>query len=331
MNHFLAIENHTKEEIEELLALAEHYKAQPFSDVFKNKTLIALFFNPSTRTKTTFDLAATQLGGHCVCLEPGKSSWGIEAQEHAVMDGDKEEHLKDAAKVLSSYGDILALRCFPAFKNWKEEKKDSMLANLAKWSTKPVINMETISHPCQALAMIRAIKSKFSTLKHKKFVLTWIYHPQPLNTAVANSAGMIASMLGMDITIANPEGYDLDAGYLKLMGEHCKKNQASFRVVHDMNEAMEGADFVYAKSWGSLGQYGAFNQAVQDSHRGWIVDEKKMALTHHAYFSHCLPIRRNVKATDAVLDSEQCLIYEEAANRLPVQKAIITKLMEGNP
>ncbi|MFH1317341.1 MAG: N-acetylornithine carbamoyltransferase [Candidatus Woesearchaeota archaeon] len=329
MKDFIAIEDHTKEELNELVELGNDYKKNKSNDLMKNKTLITLFFNPSTRTKTSFDLAAHQMGGHSICIEPGKSSWGIEIEEGAVMDKDAEEHLKDATKVFCRYGDILALRCFPKFVDWEEEKKDLVLNNLVKWSDKPVINMETISHPCQALAMIMTIKSKFKDLKKKKFVLTWAYHPKPLNTAVANSAGMIASMFGMDIIIANPLGYDLDKGYLEKMEKNCKENDAEFKIVHNMDDAFEDADFIYAKSWGSLHQYGKFNKNEHDKHKNWIVDKNKMDLTNNAYFSHCLPVRRNMIVSDEVIDSEKSLVYEEAENRLHVQKAVIQKLIEN--
>ncbi|MCG8570044.1 MAG: N-acetylornithine carbamoyltransferase [Spirochaetes bacterium] len=328
MENFVAIENHSQEELNQILESAAAFKNAPYSEILKNKSLITMFFNPSTRTKTSFDLAITQLGGHCVNIEPGKSSWGIEIEEGAVMDGEAEEHLKDAVKVLNRYGDALALRCFPQFKNWQEEKKDLILANMVKWSDKPVINMETISHPCQALAMMQLIKEKLGSPKKKKMVLTWAYHPKPLNTAVANSAGMISSIFGMDLVIANPLGYDLDKGYIEQMKLNCKQTGGSFTQSHDMEDAFTDADFVYAKSWGSLEQYGNFQPDIHHQNKHWIVDEQKMKLTNNAYFSHCLPLRRNMLVTDGVLDSAQSLIYDEAENRLHVQKAVLKALMK---
>ncbi|MBU0615039.1 MAG: N-acetylornithine carbamoyltransferase [Nanoarchaeota archaeon] len=323
MKHFTAIENHTKQELEKLLELAKSFKAKPFGSQLKQKTLISIFMNPSTRTKTSFDLAMHQLGGHNISIEPGKSSWGLEIEEGAIMDKDAEEHLKDATKVLCKYGDALALRCFPKFKDWNEEKKDKILKNMVKWSDKPVINMETISHPCQALAMMQTIIEKLGDPKGKKFVLTWAYHPKPLNTAVANSAAMIASMFGMDITIANPEGYDLDPDYIKQSKNNCKKNNANFKQTHTQD--LKDADFVYAKSWGSLEQYGNYNKTIQDKHKNWIVNKENMP--KQAYFSHCLPVRRNMIVTDQVIDSKNSLVYEEAENRLHVQKAILKTLI----
>ncbi|MFH1849409.1 MAG: N-acetylornithine carbamoyltransferase [archaeon] len=326
MKHFLAVEDFSREELEELIGLAGRFQANPYGNQLRKKTLVTLFFNPSTRTMASFDLAMHQLGGHTICLEPGKSSWGIEVNEGAAMDGESEEHLKDATKVLCRYADALAVRCFPSFKDWDEDKKDLVLRNMARWSDKPVINMETITHPCQALAMMKTIKERVGEPKGKKFVLTWAYHPKPLNNAVANSAGIVASMFGMDVVVANPPGYGLDSSYLCQMKRNCKNNGADFSVVHDMSE-LKDADFVYAKSWGALSQYGRFQKDVHDLHKDWIVSPDKLG--SRTYFSHCLPVRRNVVATDEVIDSERSLVYDEAENRLHVQKAILAKLI-GN-
>jgi len=330
MDHFTAIESLTRKELEELISIAQAYKGDQGPGSLDAKTLITLFFNPSTRTKTSFDLAMKQLGGHSVCLEPGGSSWGMEVEEGAVMDGTAEEHLKDALGVLERYGDAVAVRCFPKFVDWEKEKDDTILKNMTKWATKPIINMETITHPCQALAMAQTIKEHLGGWKGKKIVVSWAYHPKPLNTAVANSAGVIAAMLGMDVTIANPPGYDLDPYYLQTMSQHAEMNGSTFQVVHDQGQAMEGADIVYAKSWGSLAQYGNYDKTIQDLHKGWTIDEATMAKTDGALFSHCLPVRRNMIVTDAVIDSPKSVVLDEAENRLHVQKAVLWKLLGGS-
>lgn len=336
MKNFTAIENHSFDEIKEIIELADFMKIDEnkYSDLLKNKTLISMFFNPSTRTKTSFDLAMNQLGGHCITLEPGKSSWGIEVKEGAIMDGEAEEHLKDGTKVLCKYGNAISVRCFPKFIDWNEEKKDEILKNMVKWSDKPVINMETISHPCQALSMLMTMKENFGSfenLKGKKFVLTWAYHPKGLNTAVANSAAMIASMTGMDVTIANPEGYDLDQDYVEQFKQNCANNNSKFEIVHNMSEGCENADFVYVKSWGPIKEYGKFKSdgflEKHSKNKNWIVNDEIMQKTNNAIVSHCLPVKRNMLVTDSVLDSEKSVIYDEAENRLHVQKAILTKLL----
>jgi len=336
MKNFIAIENHTYKEIKEIIELADFLKIEKnkYNQLLKNKTLISIFFNPSTRTKTSFDLAINQLGGHCITLEPGKSSWGIEIEEGVIMNNNNEEHLKDSTNVLCRYADALAVRCFPKFINWKKEKKDMILHNMIKWSNKPVINMETISHPCQALSMLMTIKEKFGSfdnMKGKKFVLTWAYHSKGLNTAVANSAAMIASMTGMDVTIANPDGYNLDNDYIEQFKKNCSSNNAKFEIVNNMEEGVNNADIVYIKSWGPIEEYGKFqtNEFLEkhSKNKNWIVNNDIMQKTNNAYVSHCLPVKRNMLVTDSVLDSKNSLIYDEAENRLHVQKAILTKLL----
>ncbi|MBN1639146.1 MAG: N-acetylornithine carbamoyltransferase [Ignavibacteriales bacterium] len=326
MKHFLKIEDFSSEQLDKLVVKANEFKKVRYQNILKNKTLITMFFNPSTRTKISFDLAITELGGHCVTLEPGKSSWGIEINEGAVMDSEAEEHLKDAIKVISRYADFVGIRCFPKFQDWEKERKDLILHNLAMWSEIPVVNMETISHPCQALAMLQTIKNKFKTFKKKKFVMSWAYHPKGLNTAVANSASVAASIVGMDVTIVNPPDYDLDPYFINLVKENCKVNDTEFSMTNNMDEAYEGADFIYIKSWGSLKQIGNFQPEIHNQYKNWKVDSNLMKKTNNAYISHCLPLRRNMLVTDEVLDSPNSLIYEEAENRLHVQKAILCEL-----
>ena len=328
MKNFLRIEDISKYQIDELLRLSTDYKKNRYSNALKNKVLITIFFNPSTRTKISFNLAISQLGGKCIDISPGSSSWGLEIQEGSVMNGESEEHLKDAVKVMCKYADAIAVRAFPKFINWKEERKDYLINKMAEWSNKPIINMETITHPCQALAMVKTMQEKLGKLKGKKFVLSWAYHPKPLNTAVANSAGVIASLYGMEVVVANPSGFDLDERYLTLMGKNCKNYGANFEVVHNMEQGLKDADFVYIKSWGSLDNFGKHRKDTPSYLKNWILDSKKMKSTNDAFISHCLPVRRNCLVSDSVLDSNKSLIYEEAENRLHVQKAVLKKLLE---
>lgn len=329
MNHFLAIEHHTPDQLNQLIDLAMTLKPNRYQPLLHNKTLASMFFNPSLRTKTSFDLAMHELGGHNIVLEPGKSSWGIEFLEGVVMDGDAEEHLKEAINVLARYVDCIAVRCFPPFKNWAEERLDPVLTSIAKWSSKPVVNMETISHPCQALAMAMTLKEKIGNLKNKKCVISWTYHPKPLNTAVANSAGVMAVAMGMDLVVVNPEGYDLDPYYLDHMKRLSQETGGSFTQSHNQGDAMQDADFVYIKSWGALEQIGNFNAARHSQLKDWIMTSEKMARTNGALFSHCLPLRRNIKATDEVVDAPYSIIYDEAENRLHVQKAVLVNLLKS--
>ncbi len=326
MRHFLAIEDYSQTEIQAMLDLAKELKRYRYQDLLNKRSMVSMFFNPSTRTRTSMELAISQLGGHHITLEPGKSSWGIEVNDGIVMLGDAEEHMREVAGVLSRYVDIIGIRCFPTFKDWSYDRQDPVIKSLARHSSVPVVNLETISHPCQALAMMQTIQEKTDTQKNKNFTLTWVYHPRGLNTAVANSAGVMASLMGMNITIAHPPGYDLDERYISYMKNQCHSQGTRFRITHNMDEAMEGAHFVYAKSWGSLQQYGNFQADIHQQYQYWIVNSARMKKTDNGYFSHCLPLRRNVKATDEVLDSPQSLVIDEAENRLHVQKAVLVTL-----
>ncbi|HET7556510.1 MAG TPA: N-acetylornithine carbamoyltransferase, partial [Rhodanobacteraceae bacterium] len=187
-----------------------------------------------------------------------------------------------------------------------------------------------ITHPCQELAHMMALREHLGAdLRGRKYVLTWTYHPKPLNTAVANSALLIATRYGMDVTLLCPTpDYVLDGRYMQAARENAQANGGSLRVSHDVEESYCGAHVVYAKSWGALPYFGRWDQEkpIRDVHRHFIVDESKMALTDQAVFSHCLPLRRNVKATDAVMDSPQCIAIDEAENRLHVQKAVMAAL-----
>ncbi|TAM95454.1 MAG: N-acetylornithine carbamoyltransferase, partial [Rhodanobacteraceae bacterium] len=222
------------------------------------------------------------------------------------------------------------VRAFPKFKDWSVDREDRVIRAFAKYATVPVINMETITHPCQELAHALALKEHLGELQGKKYVLTWTYHPRPLNTAVANSALLIATRMGMDVTLLCPTpAYVLDERYMAFGEQNARENGGSLRVTHDIEDAYRGADAVYAKSWGALPYFGKWEQEkpVRDAHRHFMVDETKMALTNHAVFSHCLPLRRNVKATDAVMDAPYCIAIDEAENRLHVQKAVMAKLV----
>ncbi|MBI5001814.1 N-acetylornithine carbamoyltransferase [Candidatus Woesearchaeota archaeon] len=329
--NFISTADYSQEELEKIITQAVKYKhdKNKMTGELSGKTVAALFFNPSTRTRTSFDVALYQLGGHMITLEPGKGSWGVEVQEGIVMDGDAEEHIKEATRVLNRYCDGIAVRAFPAFKNWNEDKKDPLINAMVKYSSKPIINMETILHPCQALAMMMTLKEKMKTVKRKKMTLLWGYHPKGLNTAVANSAALIAGQFGMDVTLAYPEGYDLDPLFIERTKEFCRKNGSTCTIVHDPDKGVEGADFVYVKSWGSLKHYGQFDRfkAEHDKNKNWILDARRFKKTNNGYFSHCLPLRRNMNITDAVIDAQKSLIIEEAENRLWVQKALLAKLL----
>ena len=244
------------------------------------------------RTRTSFDLGAHQLGGHAIVLDARGGTWPVEFEDGAIMDGTAEEHVKEAARVLSSYVDLIAIRCFPKFENWTEEHEDPLITAYAKYATVPVINMETIVHPCQELAHMMALQDAIGDVRGKDFLLTWVPHPKPLNTAVANSALLIASKFGMNVRLLIPdEVYRLDQRYMDAATRFCGDAGTSLSVTTDVKAAYSGA--------------------------------------HNALVSHCLPMRRNVKIADSVVDSPAFIGLAEAENRLHVQKAIMETLVNG--
>lgn len=336
MRHFLNTFDYTRPELQAMLDDARAMKKSPFGDALKNKTIALLFLNNSLRTRTSFDVGARQLGGHAVVLSPSGGMWPLEFEDGVVMDGEAEEHVKEAAKVLSRYCDMIGIRAFPKFVDWQEDRKDKILNAFARYADVPVINMETITHPCQELAHILALQERFErdgrgALDGKKFVLTWTYHPKPLNTAVANSALVIAAKFGMKVTLLCPtKDYILDDRYIEIASKDAGENGNPLEISHDIERAYKGADVVYCKSWGALPYFGNWDpeKPIRDAHKHFIVDEAKMRLTNAALVSHCLPMRRNVKMTDAVFDSANCIAYEEAENRLHVQKAIMKAVLK---
>ena len=334
MKHFLNTQDCTRAEIDALLREAARFKREKLGDQMRGKSIALVFFNPSLRTRTSFELGAFHLGGHAVVLQPGKDAWPIEFDLGTVMDGESEEHIKEVAQVLSRYVDLIAVRAFPKFVDWATDREDRVLRSFAEYSRVPVINLETITHPCQELAHALALQEHFKTddLRGKKYVLTWTYHPKALNTAVANSALTIATRLGMDVTLLCPTpDYVLDERYMDWAQQNVAESGGSLRVSHDIESAYRGADVVYAKSWGALPYFGAWQneKPIRDQYRHFIVDEAKMALTNNGVFSHCLPLRRNIKATDAVMDSPACIAIEEAENRLHLQKAVMAELLKS--
>ena len=331
MRNFLTTQDWTQDELQSMLDMARRLKAAPIGQDLKNKSVALLFLNASMRTRTSFQLGVHQLGGLAIVLQPGQDAWPIEFEPHVVMDGQAEEHICEVAQVLSRYCDMIAIRAFPKFQDWSKDRQDSVIRSLAEHATVPVINMETIVHPCQEMAHALTLQERLGELQGRKYLLTWTWHPKPLNTAVANSSLLIATKMGMDVTMLCPEeAYLLDSQFMDAARANSERHGFQLTVTHDIASAYEGAEVVYAKSWGALPFYGRPEEewSLREKYRDFIVDQKKMDLTNQALFSHCLPLRRNVKATDEVMDADTCIAIDEAENRLHVQKAIMVRLQQ---
>ena len=332
MRHFLSTEPWSRDALQGMIDRARVFRDSPAGDALKGKSVALMFFNPSLRTRSSFDIGVHHLGGHAIVLDARGQTWPVEIEEGAVMDGEPEEHVKEAARVLSRYVDLIAIRCFPKFQDWSSEREDPLITAYAKHATVPVINMETIVHPCQELALMMALQDRLGDVRGKDFLLTWVPHPKPLNTAVANSALLIASKFGMNVRLLVPdEVYRLDERYMGATQRFCDEAGTSLSVTTDPEAAYAGAHAVYGKSWGALPFYGNWDAEApfRAKGAGFMIDEAKMALTDSGVISHCLPMRRNVKISDAVVDSPAFLGIEEAENRLHVQKAIMERLVTG--
>ncbi|MCP2669426.1 N-acetylornithine carbamoyltransferase [Maricaulaceae bacterium EIL42A08] len=331
MRHFLTTEDWSREDLQAMIDRARAFRESPEGDALRGKSVALMFFNPSLRTRSSFDIGVHQLGGHAIVLDAQGQTWPVEFEEGAVMDGGPEEHVKEAARVLSRYVDLIAIRCFPKFQDWSAERKDPLITAYARHATVPVINMETIVHPCQELAIMMALQDRIGDVRGKDFLLTWVPHPKPLNTAVANSAVLMASKMGMNVRLLVPdEVYRLDERYMGAAERFCADAGTSLTVTTDPTEAYAGAHAVYGKSWGALPFYGNWDAEApyRAKGAGFMIDEAKMALTDGGVVSHCLPMRRNVKIADAVVDGPDFLGIEEAENRLHVQKAMMERLIK---
>ena len=330
---FLAVEDWTPDEIESLFMLAARIKRGEVKGGLERKVLAMVFLDPSLRTRTSFEAAMFLNGGHAVVLEPGKGSWALETEDGVVMDQDAVEHVTEAARVLGRYADALAVRAFPRGADWATARTDAVIRKFARDCERPVINLESSRrHPCQELADGFTLRERLGETHGKHFVLTWAWHPKALPTAVPVSAALAAARMGMEVTIATPEGCDLDAEDLGLIRATARETGAGpVRLVHDQDAAMAGADAVYAKSWGPVALYGQAEsqRSYFDRHRDWRLTADRIRATRNgqAIVMHCLPVRRNVEIDDAVLDGPNAVVVDEAENRLHVQRALLLKLI----
>ena len=314
MKHFTSILQ--LGDLSEALAEAAAVKANPFADqqLGRNKTVLLVFFNNSLRTRLSTQKAALNLGMNPIVLDVNQGAWKLETGRGVVMDGDKSEHLLEAIPVMGSYCDMIGVRSFARFESREDDYNEVILNQFIQYSGKPVFSMEAATrHPLQTFADILTIE-EHKTKPRPKVVMTWAPHPKALPQAVPNSFVEGMSMTDYDFVIANPEGYDLAPEFV-----------GNARVTHDQDEALAGADFVYAKNWASYEQYGQ----VLSRDRGWTVTKEKMALTDNAFFLHCLPVRRNMIVSDDVIESPRSLVIPEAANRVVSAQTVMKRLLES--
>ncbi len=305
-----------------------HYRTKDFwSETARERSIGLIFFNSSLRTRTSMELAATQLGAHSTTLVPGQGTWGFAWDKGAVMDGDEAEHIQEAVGVLSRYYEALGVRVFASLTDYDMDKSEQLLNTFVDAASVPVVNLESaFYHPCQALGDAGTITTQFDgEVEGKKFVLSWAPHVKALPNAVPQSAVLMASRLGMDVTIARPDGYELDDDVTAQARSYAEARGQKVEETTDQKAAFDDADVVYAKSWSGKLVYDdpEKEKEIRESSRDWRISSDLMNRTNDGVFMHCLPVRRNLVVDDAVLDSPQAIHLHQAEFRLHAQKAIL--------
>lgn len=282
----------------------------------ENKTLLMIFFNSSLRTRLSTQKAAMNLGMNVIVLDVNQGAWKLETERGVIMDGDKPEHLLEAIPVMGCYCDVIGVRSFARFESKEDDFSEKILTQFIKYSGKPVFSMEAATrHPLQSFADLITIE-EYKEKKRPKVVLTWAPHPKALPQAVPNSFAEWMRAADYDLVITHPHGYELNESFTK-----------GTPIVYNQDEALVGADFVYAKNWAAYADpnYGK----VLSTDRSWTITAEKMSLTNNAYFMHCLPVRRNMIVSDDVIESERSIVIPEAANREISAMVVLKRLLEN--
>lgn len=325
--HFISTTDFSRTEVAQLLDLAIQYKHLGHPQPLAGRSVALLFYNQSLRTRASMAIAVHRLGGYPLILDAGKDTWALEFRDGVVMDGTSQEHIKEAVRVLSRYVDAIGVRCLPLMEDYELDRQDPILRAFREHSTVPVLNLESaMHHPFQGMADIMTIKEKFDSVDGRKVVLCWASHPRALPMSVPNSFTLAATQFGLDLTIACPPEYELDPGVIEEARNFAASNGSAFKIVHDLKEGCNGAEVIYAKSWGSRFFYGKPEEeaAIRQQNKHWIVTDEIMNLSRNGLFMHSLPVRRNVVVSDSVLDSPRSIVVDQAENRLHVQKAILS-------
>ncbi len=314
------ISAHDVADIPALIKKAIDYKSSPRKDEMlgKHKRIGCLFLNPSMRTRLSTQVAAQQLGMEAIVFNIGSEGWAMEFEDGAIMNGTTVEHVKDAAPIMGQYFDVLAIRTFPTLKDRAADYSEFIIQQFIKYAGIPVISLESATlHPLQSLTDLITIQesmtASFTELRKPKIVLTWAPHVKPLPQCVANSFAQWVNAWGeAEFVITHPKGYELHTDYT---------NGAS--IVHDQEDALKNADFIYVKNWSAYHDYGSMPPYEGD----WMLNLEKIKTTNNAKVMHCLPVRRNIELSDEILDSTHSLVTQQAANRVWAAQAVISNMI----
>jgi N-succinyl-L-ornithine transcarbamylase len=316
LKQFLSV--HDVGNIDALVEKALTYKASPFQDktLGSNKRIGCLFLNPSMRTRLSTQIAAQNLGMEAIVFNVGAEGWALEFADGAVMNGTTVEHVKDAAPIMGSYFDILAIRTFPSLKNKDEDYSETYIKQFVKYAGIPVISLESATlHPLQSLTDVITIAETFKEQRRPKVVLTWAPHVKSLPQCVANSFAQWMTAWGkVDFVVTYPNGYALDEQFTK-----------GATMTTDQDAALKDADYIYVKNWSSYEQYGQ----ILCNDQNWMLTAEKLKATNNAKIMHCLPVRRNVELSDEILDGPNSIVTLEASNRVWAAQAVISSILHG--
>lgn len=313
MKHFTSISD--VDNLDQLVQEALLFKQNPHQpNIATGKKVGLVFLNPSLRTRLSAQIAAQNLGAEAIVLDIGKDGWALEFEDGVVMNGNKAEHIREAAGVMGKYFDVLGIRTFPGLEDRALDYAEELLNAFLKYTGIPIISLESATrHPLQSLADLVTIKEQWSENRKAKVVLTWAPHVKALPQAVANSFLEWMQVADVDLSITNPVGYDLSLEFRK-----------ELPVFHDQAEALKDADFVYVKNWSSYEDYGQV--LSQDS--SWTMSNEHLALTNNAKVMHCLPVRRGLVIKDEVLDGPNAIHLEQAENRVFAAQAVLNELLK---
>ncbi|MBC8987214.1 acetylornithine carbamoyltransferase [Pedobacter sp. N36a] len=308
------------EDIKELVEAALALKKSPYAhqELGKNKTLGLVFLNPSLRTRLSTQKAALNLGMNVMVMNMDKEGWALETRDGVVMNGTTVEHIREAAAVMGQYCDVLGLRSFPKLVNRDEDYNEEFFNKFISFCGVPVVSLESATrHPLQSLADLVTIKETWKGDKKPKVVLAWAPHIKALPQAVPNSFSewmCKAQEEGiLDFTIVQPVGYELSKDFTP-----------GANISHNIEEALQDADYIYVKNWSSYKQYGK----VLPFPEGWMITNERLKVTNDAKVMHCLPVRRDLELSSEVLDGPNSLVIQEAGNRLWAAQAVLKAVLE---
>jgi len=333
MRRFMDLAEFDREEVVDLLALAQRLKDHPQRTALAGKVLGLLFLNPSLRTLASFQAAMSRLGGSSFVITPGQGTWNVELREGVVMDGNAAEHVREAIPVLASYCDALGIRAFAGGQNLADDLAETQFGLFSSLCDKPLVNLESaVNHPCQALADWKTLDD-LGVPRRGRFVLSWVNHPRALPLAVPAATVHMAAQRGMDVVVLRPDGFALPAEVMERARRAAAASGGSVTETADREVAVRGAHVLYAKEWGAPAHYGdadaesALRRALTD----WCVHESWFgAAQPDCHFMHCLPVRRNVAVTDGVLDGPRSRVVAGAANRMTVQTAVLHRMLAAS-